>query len=113
MTRAIAIISCLFAVLFLSFGLEEGGEIPDFGCEAGSDVECVVSQSSVSKFKGLANPRVQRHNHSRHQHTAAAYWKSVAVAPACPFLAVRLVASVLSARTPLLPARILYCVFRE
>lgn len=113
MTRAIAIISCLFAALFLSFGLEECGEIPDFGCETGSDVECVVAQSSVSKFKGLVNTRAQRHNFSRHQHLAEAYWKSVAVAPACPVLAVRLVSSVLAVRTPLLPARILYCVFRE
>lgn len=113
MTRAIAIISCLFAVLFLSFGSEEGGEVPDFGCEAYSDVECVVAQSSVSKFKGLVNPRTRCHNLSRLQHLAATCRKSVAAASACPFLAVRLVDAVLFVRTPSLPARILYCVFRE
>lgn len=113
MTRAIAIISCLFAVLFLSLGSEEGGDIPDFGCVADSDVECVLSQPSYSNFKGLVNSRVRRPNHSGQQHSAAAYWKSVAVAPDCRYLPVRLEASVRSVRTPLLPVRILYCVFRE
>lgn len=113
MTRSIAIILCLFAVLFLSLGSEEGGDIPDFGCVADSDVECVVSQSSFSKFKELVNSRVRRPNLSGQQHSAVAYWKSVAFAPGCRYLPVRLMVSVLSARMQLLPVRILYCVFRE
>lgn len=113
MTRSIAIISCLFAVLFLSLGSEEGGDIPDFGCVADSDVECVLSQPSFSKFKGFVNSRVRRPNLSGQQHSAVAYWKSVAFAPGCRYLPVRLMASVLSVRMQLHPVRILYCVFRE
>lgn len=113
MTRTIAIISCLFTVLFLSFGSEEGGEVPDFGCEAYSDVECVVAQSSVSKFKGLVNTRAQRHNFSRQQYLIAPCWKSVALVSALLSVPVRVESSVLFVHTSMPDARILYCVFRE